>query len=255
MTKQFATLMGNIKTIETNFLGLSNELNNNTTNYDSTIKELIKNLDILSAHIEQQPIDAKNVTEIKKNFKNLFQIYKKLEQALKTSKKDFDNIENNLNKIVEKIKSKAGISVEHTVILNNAIEQLTSQFNLQKQLLLSLFNNLSILDKINTIKQLIARYNDEKEVTECTKQVVVLIDKIKFGELVFTTQTELLLEQLNILTTSIMQLKTEQLHDNPERLLTQFALSLETHKIDDPELEPESTSLNHDSKNNSPRFC
>ena len=84
----FAKLMGNIKEIEISFLNLSEEFDKKFTIYDETVKELIKNLDNLFTQSEQQPIHDKKITEIKENFKNIFQIHKKeLEIPLKSIKK------------------------------------------------------------------------------------------------------------------------------------------------------------------------
>lgn len=253
----FAKLMGNIKEIEISFLNLSEEFDKKFTIYDETVKELIKNLDNLFTQSEQQPIHDKKITEIKENFKNIFQIHKKeLEIPLKSIKKNLDQIENHLNKIIEKIKSyneksqresKTIINPEENTTLNNDIIKLSSQINTQKQQLYSLFDNLSVAqDKINIIKQLIVQYDYKKEEAKLIKQISDFINKLQSAEYVFTPQTDLLLEQLEILKTSIMQFKiiTDQNNTlsiqsedqtNPIPaipLLTQFELGLTVHKTD-----------------------
>jgi len=100
---QFAKLMGNIKEIEVGFLTLSVELDKSFSINFNTAQHLIQSLKEISS--STSTVNNKNITEIKEKFKNILQINKnELSQPLKAAKKNFEQLEHNLNKIVEKIK-------------------------------------------------------------------------------------------------------------------------------------------------------
>jgi len=216
---QFAKLMGNIKEIEVGFLTLSVELDKSFAINFNTAQHLIQSLKEISS--STSTVNNKNITEIKEKFKNILQINKnELSQPLKAAKKNFEQLEHNLNKIVEKIKcfneksqstslnttskSKTIIQPEENITLEHAISELLCKFDAYKQQLNVLFDNLmTVQHEINGIKKAINLYDYSNEEVKLSKHIAYFANKFRTIE--HTINTNTLLIRLKNLQTNIIQ--------------------------------------------------
>ena len=219
MNATFAKLMGHIKEIEIGFEILSTELDQNFINYDETIKQLTTTLEDTFSLSDK----SDKTIDIKEVFKKTSQITKKdLDQPLKSFKKNFDQMEINLNKIIEQIKAynekslssektKLILNPEENLILEKNIQQLFSKINANQQCLELLLDSLIIVhNKLQDAKHIIDQHDAIKEEVKLTKQISDFIKKSRSETYIVTENTSLLLEQLEILKNNIISSSTTE---------------------------------------------
>ncbi len=219
MNATFAKLMGHIKEIEIGFEILSTELDQNFINYDETIKQLTTTLEDTFSLSDK----SDTTIDIKEVFKKTSQITKKeLDQPLKSFKKNFDQMEVNLNKIIEQIKAynekslssektKLILNPEENLILEKNIQQLFSKINANQKCLELLLDGLIIVhNKLQDAKNIIDQHDAIKEEVKLTKQISDFIKKSRSETYIVTENTNLLLEQLEILKNNIISSSTTE---------------------------------------------
>ncbi len=219
MNATFAKLMGHIKEIEIGFEILSTELDQNFINYDETIKQLTTTLEDTFSLSDK----SDKTIDIKEVFKKTSQITKKeLDQPLKSFKKNFDQMEVNLNKIIEQIKAynekslssektKLILNPEENLILEKNIQQLFSKINANQKCLELLLDGLIIVhNQLQDAKNIIDQHDAIKEEVKLTKQISDFIKKSRSETYIVTENTNLLLEQLEILKNNIISSSTTE---------------------------------------------
>ena len=225
MTTYFAKFMGNIKEIEITLEQTTTQFDNNHDNYLSIIKQLKTTLEQLSLQTDIQ--DAQKNAQLKHDFKNATQIYKKeLEKPNTQLKSSLHKTQEQLNTISSKISDseankKMKLSSEELSKLHEYLTGLSTRLNTEIERLNNLLQELDVLDgQLQTTQIKLELCDYPKEEAKFIKNLEEFTGKLNKPEYIAIANRELLAIKLQDLLTISQPIAADETTNKP--LLTQF---------------------------------